>query len=182
MLWRDWSSDVCSSDLYVGGVPQFMGEMLNRSAKINTMMVAYKSTPDALTDLMANRIQIWFTPVASGIPVQNAKQARMIAVTGETRTSMYPDIPTFKEVGYPDLTIEVAYYVLAPKGTSKPIVDKLYRAVDAALQKPKIKDALLAQGVEEKRGGPDELAAYLAGEFKRWGDIVKLSAPAPAAK
>jgi tripartite-type tricarboxylate transporter receptor subunit TctC len=167
---------------YVGGVPQFMGEMLNRSAKINTMMVAYKSTPDALVDLMANRIQIWFTPVASGIPVQNAKQARMIAVTGETRTSMYPDIPTFKEAGYPDITIEVAYYVLAPKGTSKPIIDKLYRAVDAALQNPKIKEALLAQGVEEKRGGPEELAAYLAGEFKRWGEIVKLSAPAPAAK
>ena len=51
---------------YVGGVPQFLGEMLNRAANVNTVMVPYKSTPDALTDLMANRIQIWFTPVPSG--------------------------------------------------------------------------------------------------------------------
>ena len=87
---------------YVGGLPQFLGEMLNRAAKINTVMVPYKSTTDALVDLMANRIQIWFTPIASGVPVQSARQARMIAVTGDTRSRVLPDIPTFKETGYPD--------------------------------------------------------------------------------
>ena len=51
---------------FVGGVPQFLGEMLNRAAKINTVMVPYKSTTDALPDLLTNRIQMWFTPVASG--------------------------------------------------------------------------------------------------------------------
>jgi len=167
---------------YVGGVPQFLGEMLNRAAKIDTTMVAYKSTTDALTDLLANRIQIWFTPVASGLPVEHAKQARMIAVTGSERDRMLPDIPTFKEAGYPDLTVEVAYYVLAPKGTPKPVVDKLYGAVDKALQNQKVKDALLVQGVEEKRGSPAELASYLTAEFKRWTDIVKLSAPATVGK
>src|SRR3984957_12734091 len=95
---------------YVGGVPQFLGEMLNRSAKINMVMVPYKSTTDALADLLTNRIQVWFTPVASGIPVQNARQARMTAVTGDTRARVLPDIPTFKELGYPDLTVEVAFY------------------------------------------------------------------------
>ncbi len=167
---------------YVGGLPQFLGEMLNRAAKINTVMVPYKSTPDALVDLLAGRIQIWFTPVTSGMPVQSAKQARMIAVTGETRANVLPDIPTFKEAGYPDLTVEIAYFLVAAKGTPKPIVDKLNSAVDKALQNPKIKETLAAQGVEEKRGGPAELSAYLANEVGRWGDIVKLSAPAPAAK
>ncbi len=167
---------------YVGGVPQFLGEMLNRAAKINTVMVPYKSTPDALVDLLANRIQIWFTPVTSGLPVHSARQARMIAVTGEARASVLPDIPTFKEAGYPDLNVEVAYFLVAAKGTPKPIVDKLYGAIDKALQNPKIKETLFAQGVEEKRGGPGELSAYLAAEVSRWGDIVKLSAPAGAKK
>jgi tripartite-type tricarboxylate transporter receptor subunit TctC len=167
---------------YVGGVPQFLGEMLNRAAKINTVMVPYKSTPDALVDLLASRIQIWFTPVTSGMPVQSARQARMIAVTGETRANVLPDIPTFKEAGYPDLTVEIAYFLVAAKGTPKPIVDKLNSAVDKALRNPKIKETLAAQGVEEKLGGPAELSAYLANEVGRWGDIVKLSAPAPAAK
>jgi len=163
---------------YVGGVPQFLGEMLNRAAKINTVMVPYKSTTDALVDLMANRIQIWFTPVASGVPVQSGKQARMIAVTGDTRARVLPDIPTFKEAGYPEMTVDVAYFLLAAKGTAQPLVDKLSGAIDKALQNPKIKEALLPQGVEEKRGTPSEVASYLAAEMRRWGDIIKLSAPA----
>src|SRR5476651_2714975 len=162
---------------YVGGVPQFLGEMLNRAAKINTVMVPYKSTPDALVDLLANRIQIWFTPVTSGMPVHSARQARMIAVTGDTRAGVLPDVPTFKEAGYPDLTVEIVYFLLAAKGTPKPVVDKLHAAVDKALQTPKIKETLAAQGVDEKRGGPADLSAYLAREIGRWGDIVKLSAP-----
>ena len=163
---------------YVGGVPQFLGEMLNRAAKIDTVMVPYKSTPDALVDLMANRIQIWFTPVASGIPVQSSKQARMIAVTGDVRAGVLPDVPTFKEAGYPDLTVDVAYFLLAAKGTPQPIVDKLYAAIDKALQTPKVKAALVPQGIEEKRGTPSDVATFLAAEVRRWTEIVKLSAPA----
>lgn len=163
---------------FVGGVPQFLGEMLNRAAKINTVMVPYKSTTDALSDLLTNRIQIWFTPVASGVPVQNAKQARMLAVTGEKRAVVLPDIPTFKEVGYPDIVADVSFYMMAPKGTPQPIVEKLYRATDKALESPKLKESFKVQGIEDRRGGPAELSAYLASELRRWGEIVKLSAPA----
>jgi tripartite-type tricarboxylate transporter receptor subunit TctC len=167
---------------FVGGVPQFLGEMLNRAARINTVMVPYKSTTDALVDLLANRIQIWFTPVASGIPVQSAKQARMLAVTGDGRAPVLPDIPTFKEAGYPDMTVDVAYFLLAAKGTPQPVVDKLAGAIGKALENPKIKEALLAQGVEEKRGTPSEVGAYLAAEIRRWTDIAKLSAPSGTGK
>ncbi len=167
---------------YVGGLPQFLGEMLNRAAKINTVMVPYKSTTDALVDLMANRIQIWFTPIASGVPVQNGKQARMIAVTGETRSRVLPDIPTFKEAGYPEMTVDVAYFLLAAKGTPQPVVDKLAGGINKALENPKIKEALLAQGIEEKRGTPTEVGAYLNAEVHRWTEIVKLSAPSGTTK
>jgi tripartite-type tricarboxylate transporter receptor subunit TctC len=163
---------------FIGGVPQFLGEMLNRSAKINTVMVPYKSTTDALPDLLTNRIQMWFTPVASGVPVYNNKQARMLAVTGEKRTAVLPEVPTFKELGYPDIVAEVAFYLLAPKGTPQPIIDKLYRAADKGMQNPKTLDSFRVQGIEDKRGGPAELSAYLNNELRRWGEIVKLSAPA----
>ena len=102
----------------------------------------------------------------------------MLAVTGEKRTAVLPDVPTFKELGYPDMVAEVAFYLLAPKGTPQPIVDKLYRAADKALQSPKTKESFAVQGIEDKRGGPAELSAYLNNELRRWGEIVKLSAPA----
>jgi tripartite-type tricarboxylate transporter receptor subunit TctC len=163
---------------FVGGVPQFLGEMLNRAAKIDMVMVPYKSTTDALSDLLTNRIQVWFTPLASGVPVQNAKQARMLAVSGEKRAAVFPDIPTFKELGYPDIVADVAFYLMAAKGTPQPIVDKLYRAADKALQSEKVRESFRTQGIEDKRGGPAELGAYLSAELRRWSEIVKLSAPA----
>ena len=121
-------------------------------------------------------------PVASGVPVHNAKQARMLAVTGEKRAAVLPDVPTFKELGYPDIVADVSFYLMAAKGTPQPIVDTLYRAADKALQSPRLIEAFRLQGIEERRGGPAELAAYLARELRRWGDIVKLSAPAAATK
>lgn len=163
---------------FAGGVPQFLGEMLNRAAKIDMVMVPYKSTTDALNDLLTNRIQVWFTPVASGVPVHNAKQARLLAVTGEKRAAALPDIPTFKELGYPDIVADVSFYMMAPKGTPQPIVDKLYRAANKAMDSPKVKESFRVQGIEDRRGGPADLSAYLTNELRRWGEIVKLSAPA----
>ncbi|WP_422036144.1 Bug family tripartite tricarboxylate transporter substrate binding protein [Reyranella sp.] len=163
---------------FAGGVPQFLGEMLNRAAKIDMVMVPYKSTTDALNDLLTNRIQVWFTPVASGVPVHNAKQARLLAVTGEKRAAALPDIPTFKELGYPDIVADVSFYMMAPKGTPQPIVDRLYRAVDKAMESPKVKESFRVQGIEDRRGGPADLGAYIARELSRWTEIVKLSAPA----
>jgi len=163
---------------FVGGVPQFLGEMLNRAAKIDMVMVPYKSTTDALSDLLTNRIQVWFTPVASGVPVHNARQARLLAVTGEKRAAVFPDTPTFKELGYPDIVADVSFYMMAPKGTPQPVVEKLYRAVDKALDSPKLKESFKVQGIEDRRGGPAELGAYLAKELQRWSEIVKLSTPA----
>jgi tripartite-type tricarboxylate transporter receptor subunit TctC len=163
---------------FAGGVPQFLGEMLNRAAKIDMVMVPYKSTTDALNDLLTNRIQVWFTPVASGVPVHNAKQARLLAVTGEKRAAALPDIPTFKELGYPDIVADVSFYMMAPKGTPQAVVNRLYRAADKAMDSPKVKEAFRVQGIEDRRGGPADLSAYLAGELRRWGEIVKLSTPA----
>jgi len=167
---------------FVGGVPQFLGEMLNRAARIEMLMVPYKSTTDALSDLLAERIQVWFTPIASGIPVQNQKQARMLAITGEARSKVAPEIPTFKELGYADMTVDVAYFLLVAKGTPPAIVDKLHGAIDKAMQTSKIKEALAPQGIEDMRGTPADVGAYLAAEVKRWTDVVKLSAPASLGK
>jgi tripartite-type tricarboxylate transporter receptor subunit TctC len=161
---------------YVGGVPQFLGEMLNRAGKVNVVMVPYKSTTEAATDFVAGNIQVLFTPVPSSLPFLQGKQGRVIAVTGTKRASILPDVPTMTEAGYPDLTVEVTYFFLAPKGTPKAAVDKLSGAITAALRDAKVWAALAAQGVEKKEGGPEETRAYLADELRKWDAIVKQSA------
>lgn len=163
---------------YIGGVPQFLGEMLNRAGKVNIVMVPYKSTVEAASDFAAGRIQVLFTPVPSSLPFLASKQGRVIAVTGTKRASILPDVPTMAEAGYPDLKVEVAYFFLAPKGTPKPVIDKLSGAITAALHDEKVFAALAAQGVEKKEGGPEETRAYLADELHKWDSIVKQSSPA----
>jgi tripartite-type tricarboxylate transporter receptor subunit TctC len=135
---------------YVGGVPQFLGEMLNRAADVNIVMVPYKSTTDAANDFVTDRVQVLWTPVPSSLPFVNSKQGRVLATTGEKRASVLPDAPTFKEAGYPDLTVEVGYFFLAPAGTPKPIIEKLSNAIKAGLHDEKVWAALAAQGVEKK--------------------------------
>lgn len=71
---------------------------------------------------------------------------------------------------------EVSFYLMGAKGTPQPIVDKLYRAADKALQNPTVREAFRTQGIDDRRGGPAELRAYLTGELRRWGEIVKMSA------
>jgi len=163
---------------YVGGVPQFLGEMLNRAGKVNVVMVPYKSTVEASTDFAAGRIEVLFTPVPSSLPFLQSKQGRVIAVTGAKRATILPDVPTMAEAGYPDLTVEVAYFFLAPAGTPKPVVEKLSGAITAALHDQKVAAALAAQGVEKKEGGPEQTRAYLAAELHKWEAIVKQSAAA----
>jgi tripartite-type tricarboxylate transporter receptor subunit TctC len=163
---------------YVGGVPQFLGEMLNRAANINIAMVPYKSTTDAASDFAAGRVEVLWTPVPSSLPFVSSKQGRVIGVTGERRATILPDVPTLKEAGYPDLTVEVGYWFLAPAGTPKAVVDKLSNAIKTGLHDDKVWAALAQQGVEKKEGGPAETGAYLAGEIKKWDAIVKQSTPA----
>ena len=163
---------------YVGGIPQFLGEMLNRAANVNVVMVPYKSTTDAQTDFLAERTQVLFTPVPSGLPLHSSKQGRILAVTGEKRATVLPDVPTMREAGYPDLTVEVGYFFLAPAGTPKPIVEKLSGAISKGLHDPKVWAALAAQGVEMKDGGPEQTRTYLADELRKWEAIVKQSPPA----
>jgi tripartite-type tricarboxylate transporter receptor subunit TctC len=87
-------------------------------------------------------------------------------------------VPTMREAGFPDLTVEVGFFFLAPAGTPKPIVEKLSGAIAMGLHDPKVWAALATQGVEKKEGGPEETRAYLADELRRWEAIVKQSAVA----
>ena len=99
-------------------------------------------------------------------------------MTGGKRASILPDVPTVREAGVPDLTVEVGYFFLAPAGTPKPIVEKLSVAIAKGLHDPKVWQALAAQGVEKKEGGPAETKAYLADELRKWEAIVKQSTAA----
>jgi tripartite-type tricarboxylate transporter receptor subunit TctC len=98
---------------------------------------------------------------------------RPLAITSATRSPDLPDVPTFAELGLPDLTLAFWAGMLAPAGTPPEIVRRLNTAINECLAAPDTKAAMAKLGFEAMIGSPQEFAAFIAAEIPRWADIVK---------
>jgi len=158
-----------------GSVSHFMGEMLKTAGGIDIALITYKGTPDAIADVIANRVQIWFTTMATGIPLAKAGKVRVLGVAGKKRATALPDVPTMAEAGYPTLDVSASFYILAPAATPKPVVAALNREIVKALGTQDVKDKLSAAGVELNSTTPEEASTLLKNEVASWGKVVKES-------
>jgi tripartite-type tricarboxylate transporter receptor subunit TctC len=158
-----------------GSVSHFMGEMLKSAGGVDIALITYKSTSDATTDILANRVQIWFTTMATGVSLAKAGKVRVLGVAGDKRASVLPDVPTMTEAGFPTLDVSARFYILAPAATPKPVIAALNREIVKALGAKEVKDKLVASGVELKSTTPEEAGALLKQEVASWGKVVKES-------
>jgi tripartite-type tricarboxylate transporter receptor subunit TctC len=158
-----------------GSVSHFMGEMLKAAGGIDIALITYKGTPDAIADVIANRVQIWFTTMATGVPLAKADKIKVLGVAGKKRASVLPDVPTFDEAGFPTLDVSASFYILAPAATPKTIVAALNREIVKALGAPEVKSKLAAAGVEPNSTTPEEASTLLKNEVAGWGKVVKES-------
>ncbi|MGZ5146922.1 MAG: Bug family tripartite tricarboxylate transporter substrate binding protein, partial [Burkholderiales bacterium] len=158
-----------------GSLPHFLGEMLKTAGGIDITLINYKSTPDAVPDVLANRVQIWFTTMASAVPLAKAGRVKVLGVAGNQRAVVLPDVPTMAEAGFPTLDVSASFYVLAPAATPRPVVAALNREMAKALASPDVKEKLAAAGVAEKSTTPEEASAMLKTEVAGWAKVVKES-------
>ena len=107
------------------------------------------------------------------LPQHRAGKLRMIAYTGPTRAPELPDIPTMVESGYPTMVSSTYYGVFGRAGLPAEIVNKVNAAVNEALKSPELRSAMEKVGFEPKSMSPQEFATLLAGESKKWTEIVK---------
>jgi tripartite-type tricarboxylate transporter receptor subunit TctC len=108
----------------------------------------------------------------SALPAVRTDRARAIGVTGPKRSVVAPDIPTIAESGLPGYEVLQWYGVLAPAGTPRDIVTKLNAAIVKALHDPAVKERFLRDGAETVGGTPEEFAALIASELKKWGKVI----------
>jgi tripartite-type tricarboxylate transporter receptor subunit TctC len=157
----------------IGGVPQFMGEMLKAAGGIDIAMVPYKSSTDAESDVVAGRVEILFTTLATAVTLAKGGKIRVLGIGGNKRAAVLPDAPTMAEAGFPALDASVDFFILAPAATPKPIVAALSSEIVKAIGAKDVRDKLAAAGVEPKGSGQEETDALLKSEVARWGKIVK---------
>lgn len=157
-----------------GSIPHFFGVMFGRGAGLTLTHVPYKGTAAAMQALAANEIAALSTVAADIRTLVQADRARLLAVAGDQRDPSYPNVPTFRELGY-DLVAKPWYALFAPAGTPPATLDRLAKAAMAAVNDPALKKRLVDMGLEPTGYGPERLAAILKADHERWGPIIRAS-------
>src|SRR3954449_6825960 len=158
-----------------GTVSHITGEYFAASAGIKLVHIPYKGTGPALTDLLGGHIPMAFAPIPASHPNVSAGKLRALAVTSMNRSSLLPDVPTMAEAGLPGFDASLYYGLAAPAGTPRPIIDKLNKALRDALASDEVKRQLTQDGTEITPGTPEDYAAFIDKDEKKWSQLVKAS-------
>jgi tripartite-type tricarboxylate transporter receptor subunit TctC len=159
----------------VGSVNHITGEYFARTAGITLVHIPYKGTGPALTDLLGGHIPTALAPIPATNPNVAAGLLRALAVTGKTRNSLMPDVPTLAESGFPGFEASLYYGLVAPSGTPQPVIDRLNKELKAALASDEVKKQLGADGTEITPTSPQEYADFIDKDEKKWSELVKAS-------
>ena len=158
----------------LGGANHLAGEFLASMAGIKLTHVPYKGSAAALTDVLAGQLPMMFDTPITSIPQLKAGKLRAIGFTGNRRSPQLPDVPTFDELGLKGFEVSSWQGILAPAGTPKAIVDRLYREAVKALKMPDVVERLGTQGGNELVGSsPAEYAALIKAEIIKYGKVIK---------
>ena len=156
-----------------GSATHFAGELLKVSAQIDVVHVPYKGIPEAVTDVVAGRVQFIMTPPSTlGTLVKDGK-LRALGVTGKERIRSYPELPTIAESGVPGFLWETWAGVFAPSKTPRAIVEKLNREIGGALRMPDVQQRLLAMEAEPAPCSPAELDELVARELVKIAELAR---------
>ena len=154
-------------------------EMLKLMTKIELTHVPYKGLGPALTDLMAGRLDVIISTMASALPHAKAGKVRALAVTTAQRSSFFPEVPTMHEAGVTRYEFSTWYGVLVPAGTPKSVVERLNGETRKAIADTTVQSQFAAQGLEPDASSPQAFGEYLKSEVGKWAQVVKASGATP---
>jgi tripartite-type tricarboxylate transporter receptor subunit TctC len=155
-----------------GTLPHLAGVLFTQRAGIQLLHVPYPGSPQAVTDVMAGRITIFFAPASSIIGQVASGKVLALATAADKRSSALPMVPTMAEAGMANFDTSLWLGLVGPAGLPRPIVDKLAGTARKAMQAPEAEAALVKQGYDPHFLGPDQFAAFIASEKARWSAVA----------
>ena len=158
-----------------GTVSQLAAEYFNRLHRLDITSVPYRGGALVIPDMLGGRIHIYWPSPATVLPLIRAGRIKALATSSPERVSDLPDVPTMKELGLDQLSLEFWDGVWAPAGVPADIVEKLNAAINAALQSHEMIASMKQLGFESRIGSPQDFAAFVAAEIPRWTAVVKAS-------
>ena len=156
----------------VGSASHLVIELLKREAGVDTLVIAYKGTGPALTDLMSGQIQLVADPMLSSLPLAQSGSIKALAVTSLKRQAIAPQIPTVDESGFPGFEFVSWYGLWGPKDLPADITAKLQMNIAKILAQPDVKQRLSVLGFDAIGSTPDYFAKFIDGEMAKYGKII----------
>jgi len=155
-----------------GSLLHLLGELFKREASIDMQHVPYRGGAPAVTAIVTGEADMLFADAPVVMPHIESGGVVALAVTSKDREPSLPSVPTFAEAGYPGMTTESWYGILAPAGTPRAIVKKLEAAVSAVLDSPEVRAQFAKQGAQVPASSAEHFSALLAEQVARWGKVV----------
>jgi tripartite-type tricarboxylate transporter receptor subunit TctC len=157
----------------LGHADHLAAELFNSMVGVKMQHIAYKGGAPAMTELLGNNIHLIFSTVSTAVSFIKAGRIRPIAVTSAKRVSLFPDIPTVAEGGLPGFEVDNWYCFLGPRDMPKPIVARLHRELNRALEQPDVKQRLEGFGIFPfLLPTPEAFGDYIKAEIKKYAKVV----------
>ena len=158
----------------VGNMTHLQGVLLALAANVKMTHVPYRGQTPMITDILSGQIPIGFTTTAGAAELAESGKLKLLATFGAARSPLFPNTPTPTEAGYPSAVVVGWAGLLAPAGTPKPIVDKLYAGMAKALAMTDVKQAIMKQGSEPVASkSADDFAQYIKAEIEKFRPVIK---------
>ena len=170
-LAKSKPDEVLCANAGVGSLPHMAAEFFAQRAGIKLVNVPYPGSPQAVNDLIAGRVTMFFSPASTVIGQIAAGKLIALAAASTKRASALPDVPSMTEAGMPDFDTSLWFGVVAPAGTPQAAIDKVAKAADIAMRAPQTVETLKKQGFDPIGEGPDRFGPYLRSEITRWSEV-----------
>ena len=159
-----------------GSQPHLLGEMLKKTTGVELIHVPYKGAGPAVTDVLGGQVLMTFPAFPTIQGHLAAGKLKVLAVTGDKRVPLVPNVPTFTEAGFGDMDIGAWYGFLAPAGTPREVVARLNATVNSILaEREFVEKNMTSQGMAPMSMSPEQMGALIRSETQRMTDIVRKS-------
>ena len=162
-----------------GTNPHLSGELFKSLAHIDMVHVPFKGSGQSVISQLAGEIAANFPSVPTAMPYIKAGRLRGLGVTTLKRAQALPDVPSIAEAGLPGYEATQWFGLLAPAGTPRTIIDRLYQESSRALRSADMKERMTAEGLEVVAGTPEEFAGYIRSETEKWTQVIKAAGIKP---
>lgn len=156
-----------------GSIPHFIGILVGRAGGIDLVHVPYRGTQPALIDLVGGQIAAASGPVGGFVKQVEAGKCRLLATSGERRSRFTPSVPTYAELGFPDIRFDEWLGCFMPGTTSNERIEAASAVIRQAMNDAKVQGVLAAAGIDPVTSTPAELARLLRSDHDRWKEIVQ---------